>query len=88
MSYQLRHRQFGVFQGECMGMGFWYDDANPTAEMMPEQGYYEFSDHESVVAFRAFLTSSGCEAPLKFSDLTIEPYDRVESERLQREVPA
>lgn len=80
MSYQLRHREYGVFQGECFGMGFWH----PMSEM-PEQGYCEFPTYESVAAFRAFLCSpEEMRTVLRFPDLVIEPYDAHESERLRR----
>ncbi len=78
MTYQIRHRELGVFQGSCLGMGFWH----PMSEM-PEQGYCEFPTYNEAASYRAFLTSAACDSPLRFSDLTIEPYDRAESERLR-----
>lgn len=80
MTYQIRHRKLGVFQGECMGLGFWH----PMSEM-PEQGFLEFPDYEAASGYRAFLASSACSSPLDIGDLTIEPYDRDTSERLRRE---
>jgi len=35
--YMVRHKEFGIFQGDCLGMGFWY----PMSEM-PEQGLAHF----------------------------------------------
>lgn len=78
MAYQIRHAEMGVFQGECMGMGFWH----PMSDM-PEQGYLEFLTYEDAAAYRGFLVSSACDSPLRFDDLTIEPYDAETSERMQ-----
>lgn len=78
MGFQLRHRDMGVFQGECMGLGFWH----PMSDM-PEQGYVDFPTYEDAAAYRAFLTSAACSAPMDFTELTIEPYDEEESNRLR-----
>lgn len=80
--YQLRHREMGVFQGECMGMGFWH----PMSEM-PEQGLLRFPTYSDAAGYRAFLTSPACSAPLRFDDLTIEPFDAVTSAQMKLEEP-
>lgn len=79
MSYQVRHREFGVYQGSMLGMGFWH----PMSDM-PEQGYCEFLSREDAEDYIHTLTHESV-APLKAEDLSIEPYNRAESERLQAE---
>lgn len=81
VGYQLRHARYGLFQGELMGMGFWYDPSSPYA--MPEQGILEFRTYDAVSSFRAFLCSSDCDQTLLMSELTIEPYNREYSEQLR-----
>lgn len=81
VGYQLRHRDHGIFQGECLGMGFWSDISE-----MPEQGLLEFRTYEEVAAFRAFLCSEAVSAnghPFVFSDLVIEPFNRELSEQMK-----
>lgn len=80
MSYQIRHREFGVYQGSCIGLGFWH----PTSEM-PEQGFCEFPTHADAEEYVRFLCSDECDDPFFQTDLTIEPFDREFSEQLHRE---
>ncbi len=76
--FQVRHREMGVFQGECMGMGFWH----PLSDM-PEQGYCEFPSREAAEAYIEFLCSDRCSDPLSRADLSIEPYDFMTSEAMR-----
>ena len=69
MSYQVRHKEFGIFQGELWGMGFWH----PMSEQ-PEQGLYEFSTEVEACAFIAYYIQHG-EGNFIGIDFTIEPYD-------------
>jgi len=68
--FQLRHKEFGVFQGSCLGMGFWH----PLSEM-PEQSICRFPQYIDAWKYLNFLCSGRCAAPLQLSDLTIEVYD-------------
>ncbi len=79
MSYQLRHREMGIYQGSFLGMGFWH----PASEM-PELGFFEFLSYEQADQYIAWLCSSECSDPLKFEDLVIEAYDRASSEMMRR----
>jgi len=77
MSYQIRHRAMGVNQGSCMGLGFWH----PMSEM-PEQGSCEFPTASVAQTSIDLLCSPSCDSPLRRADLTVEPFDHVESARL------
>ena len=77
MSYQLRHKEFGIYQGSCLGLGFWY----PLSDM-PEQGFCEFPSYSEAMEYLRFLCSDECDDPLNPIDLSIEPYDKEMSERL------
>lgn len=79
MSFQIRHREFGVYQGSCMGLGFWSDLSE-----MPEQGYCEFPSESEAKRHVEFLCTEA-DGTLRRNDLTIEPYDRETSERMRRE---
>lgn len=46
MSFQVRHKEFGLFQGEFLGMCFWW----PMSDM-PEQGICEFETSEQAQDF-------------------------------------
>lgn len=78
MSFQLRHRQFGVYQGQFLGLGFWWPESD-----MPEQGFCEFPTEQDALNFRHYLLVEST-TPLNDEDLTVEPFDREESERLIR----
>lgn len=80
MGFQLRHKEFGVYQGSCMGMGFWHPMSN-----MPEQGYCEFPTEEDIKTYIDFLCSEECSEPLKKEDLSIEPFDKTTSDKLVEE---
>lgn len=74
-SYQVRHKEWGVFQGEMLGMGFWTAISD-----MPEQGLCEFPSFEAAVAYVQRLAD--CESAVPPADLTIEPFDRAGSSRM------
>lgn len=78
VGWQIRHRVFGVYQGQCMGLGFWH----PMSEM-PEQGFCNFPTRKDADEHVAFLCSPACDDPLRAEDLSVEPYDGDQSERLQ-----
>jgi hypothetical protein len=79
MSYQVRHKEMGVYQGECLGLGFWH----PMSKM-PELGYCEFRTEQDAQQYVDFLCSRECATPEKPADFTIEPFDRRESEGLRQ----
>ncbi|HEY5626397.1 MAG TPA: hypothetical protein VIR79_00485 [Nitrospira sp.] len=80
--FQLRHRTLGVYQGSAIDLAFWQPSS-----AMPEYGLCRFSSREQAERMAAFLSSSACAEPLKRDDLTIEPYDLAEHERLTTEHP-
>lgn len=69
MSYQVRHKEMGIFQGELWGMGFWH----PMSEQ-PEQGIYEFLTKVKACAFIAYYVEEGL-GDFEAEDFTIEPFD-------------
>jgi hypothetical protein len=82
MSYQVRHRTFGIFQGvekTNTGMAVCY---YPAADS-PEMGIYEFPTLDAANAFIKWALSIDT---LKYEehDLIAESYDKRLSERTQR----
>lgn len=80
--FQVRHRVLGVYQGSAIELAFWHPSS-----AMPEYGLCRFSSNEKAQALIDFLTSSACAEPLDPQDLSIEPYDLLEHERLTTEYP-
>ncbi len=80
--FQVRHRSWGVYQGSAIELAFWHPSS-----AMPEYGLCRFSTKEKAQALVDFLTSAACAEPLDPQDLTIEPYDLDEHERLTTEFP-
>ena len=80
--FQVRHRALGVYQGSAIALAFWHPSS-----AMPEYGLCRFATHEKAQALVDFLTSSTCAEPLDSVDLTIEPYDLAEHERLTTDYP-
>lgn len=81
MAYQIRHEEFGIFQGQCIGMGFWH----PLSEV-PEQGLALYKTREDAQRDIDFMCSDQCDAPDVYRDrLTIEPYDSKLNAQLQAE---
>jgi len=77
-SYQIRHRVFGVYQGDVSGIPFWYPLTNT-----PELGYAEFFSLDYAKSCIEFLCSAYSPLPLRERDLTIEPFDKVVSDAIQ-----
>jgi hypothetical protein len=73
--YQIRHKEWGIFQGEFLGLGFWY----PTSEQ-PEQGFCRFSTREEAESYIGFMCKSGKYAK---DDFSIEPFDAELSAQMQ-----
>jgi hypothetical protein len=80
--FQLKHRSLGVYQGSAIELAFWHPSSG-----MPEYGLCRFSTREKAQALMDFLTSTDCPEALNPQDLTIEPYDLAEHERLTTEHP-
>ncbi|HSB45712.1 MAG TPA: hypothetical protein VLD60_11910 [Nitrospira sp.] len=80
--FQLRHRTLGLYQGSAIELAFWHPSSG-----MPEYGLCRFSTQEKAQSMIEFLTSPACAEPLNREDLTIEPFDLVEHERLTTEHP-
>lgn len=80
--FQVRHRILGIYQGSAIELAFWH----PTSGM-PEYGLCRFSTEGKAQALIDFLCSPACAEPMDRNDLTIEPYDFVEHERLIGEHP-
>ena len=77
----LKHKEFGIYQGSCMGMGFWHPMSG-----MPEQGLYEFPTPADIQEYRDFLCSSKCSSPLNPQDLEILPFNKELSDSLIKEI--
>lgn len=80
--FQVRHRTLGVYQGSAIDLVFWHPSSG-----MPEHGLCRFSTCDKAQALIDFLCSSVCSEPLRRDDLSIEPYDLAEHERLVTEYP-
>jgi len=66
MSYQVIHKEYGVFQGELWGMYFWYPTSN-----VPEQGFYEFTTEDDAAGF----VCHNCQMGDNVSNFTITHFD-------------
>ncbi len=80
--FQIRHRSLGIYQGSAIELAFWHPSSG-----MPEYGLCRFSTAEKAQAFIEFLCSPVCAESMDRTDLTIEPYDLAEHERLINEHP-
>lgn len=76
--FQIRHKEFGLYQGSCMRMGFWY----PMSEM-PEQGICRFPAYEDAEEYITFLCLDA-DCHLRHGDLIIEPFDAELNIRLMK----
>jgi hypothetical protein len=72
----------GTAHSVSIELAFWHPSS-----AMPEYGLCRFSTKDKAQALIDFLTSSSCAEPLDSKDLTIEPYDLTEHERLTTEYP-
>jgi hypothetical protein len=77
MGYQIRHKEYGIFQGMFLGLGFWHLLSN-----MPEQGYLEFPSFNDAKEFVDFICSDKCVEKLDKKDITIEKFNHDESIKL------
>ena len=80
--FQVRHRSMGIYQGSAIELAFWHPSS-----AMPEYGLCRFSTKDKAQALIDFLVSSSCAEPLDPNDLSIEPFDLAEHERLTTEFP-
>lgn len=80
--FQIRHRTLGIYQGSAIELAFWHPSSN-----MPEYGLCRFSAEGKAQAFIEFLCSPACAESMDRNDLTIEPYDLAEHERLISDHP-
>jgi hypothetical protein len=80
--FQVRHRTLGIYQGSAIDLAFWHPSS-----CMPEQGLCRFSTRAKAQALIDVLSSSACTEPMDRNDLTIEPYDLAEHDRLISEYP-
>ena len=80
--FQVRHRSMGIYQGSAIELAFWHPSS-----AMPEYGLCRFSTKDKAQALIDFLVSSSCAEPLDPNDLTVEPFDLAEHERLTTEFP-
>lgn len=74
VSVQLRHKRFGVFQGEFLGMCFWWPESE-----MPEQGICELTEDVARELIKAHMyeKSIGNEVNqgIEECEFSIEPFD-------------
>ncbi len=81
--FQVRHRTLGIYQGSAVELAFWHP-----ASGMPEYGLCRFATEGKAQALVDFLCSPACAEPMDRAELTIEPYDLAEHERLISEHPS
>ncbi len=79
---QIRHCPLVNPQGSAIELAFWHPSSG-----MPEYGLCRFSTEAKARAFIEFLCSPACAESMDRADLTIEPYDLAEHERLISEHP-
>jgi hypothetical protein len=80
--FQVRHRTLGVYQGSAIDLAFWHPSSG-----MPEHGLCRFATRENAHALIDVLCSLECMEPMERQDLTIEPFDIVEHDRLMTDHP-
>jgi hypothetical protein len=80
--FQVRHRALGIYQGSAIDLAFWHPSSG-----MPEHGLCRFSTKDKAQALIDAFSSSACTEPMDQHDLTIEPYDRAEHDRLISDYP-
>ncbi len=79
---QVRHRTLGIYQGSAIDLAFWHPSSG-----MPEHGLCRFSTIDKARALIDVLCSSACLEPMNRDDLTIEPFDVAEHDRLITDYP-
>jgi hypothetical protein len=80
--FQVRHRTLGVYQGSAIDLAFWHPSSG-----MPEHGLCRFVTRENAHALIDVLCSAECIEPMRRQDLTIEPFDTAEHDRLMTDYP-
>ncbi len=80
--FQVRHRTLGIYQGSAIELAFWHPSSG-----MPEHGLCRFATEHKAQALIDFLCSPICPEPMDHRDLTIEPYDLAQHERLVTDHP-
>lgn len=80
--FQVRHRLLGIYQGRAIDLAFWHPCSG-----MPEHGLFRFPTREKAQALIDALCSPACTEQMAPHDLTIEPYDLAEHERLIADHP-
>ena len=80
--FQIRHKTLGVYQGSAIKLAIRHPSSG-----MPEYGLCRFETEAKAEAFIDFLCSPVCAESMNRTDLTIEPYDLAEHERLINEHP-
>jgi hypothetical protein len=80
--FQVRHQTLGIYQGSAIDLAFWYPSSG-----MPEHGLCRFSTRDKAQALIDVLCSPACMEPMARNDLTIEPYDIDEHDRLITDYP-
>jgi hypothetical protein len=81
MRVQLRHKEYGLFQGLFLGMGLWYPMSNS-----PEQGIFAFENKDQAKEFIRMV--QGNQPDIKeYADefFTIELYDNELNTRLMQD---
>ena len=80
--FQVRHCSLGIYQGSAIDLAFWHPSSG-----MPEHGLCRFSTKDKAQALIDAFSSSACTEPMDQHDLTIEPYDGAEHDRLISDYP-
>ncbi len=73
--YQIRSLTMGVFQGECLGLAFFYNPDELSDEQMPEQGIYVFDGMDVATETVAYIAEHGNYHREHPDDLVVEPLD-------------
>ena len=80
--FQVRHRTLGIYQGSALELAFWHPSST-----LPEYGLARFATEEKAQTLIEFFCSPACAERMERNDLTIEPYDLAEHERMISEHP-
>ena len=77
MDYKVRHKEMGIFQGEFLGMGFWY----PMSDQ-PKQGLCRFPTEVEAKSFIQYYCNEDI-GDFKAEYFTIEPFDETSDFEMQ-----
>lgn len=78
--FQVRHSEYGLFQGICMGLAFWH----PMSDM-PEQGICRIETQENAQGLIEEFEKRSPHPEHYIGKLTIEPHDAELDAKLQAE---